>query len=84
MRDFTPGPWRIISIEGGMVAIDGANGEEVTGFVSPEDGRLIAAAPELLGALIALYAVAEVGRDEDYGAVTNAAAAIAKATGEQS
>ena len=43
------------------------------------NARLIAAAPELLGALIALYAVAEVGRDEDYGAVTKAAAVIAKA-----
>ena len=51
MSDFTPAPWRIGAIESGMVAIDGANGEEVTGFVSPEDGRLIAAAPDLLEAL---------------------------------
>ena len=51
MSDFTPAPWRIGAIESGMVAIDGANGEEVTGFVFPEDGRLIAAAPDLLEAL---------------------------------
>ena len=51
MSDFTPTPWRIGAIEGGMVAIDGANGEEVTGFVFQEDGRLIAAAPDLLEAL---------------------------------
>ena len=51
MSYFTPTPWRIGAIESGMVAIDGANGEEVTGFVSPEDGRLIAAAPDLLEAL---------------------------------
>jgi hypothetical protein len=40
-----------------------------------------ALAAELLEALMALYAVAHVECDEDYGAVTNAAAAIAKATG---
>ena len=51
MSDFTPGPWRIGAIESGMVAIDGANGEEVTGFVFQEDGRLIAAAPDLLEVL---------------------------------
>ena len=46
------------------------------------DARLIAAAPQLLEALVALHAVAQVGRDEDYAAVTNAAAVIAKATGQ--
>jgi hypothetical protein len=45
---------------------------------------LIAAAPELLEALTALYAVANVDRDESYIAVTRAAAAIAKATGSKS
>lgn len=45
------------------------------------NARLIAAAPELLAALIALHAVASVEEDKDYAAVTNAAAAIAKATG---
>ena len=84
MSYFTPTPWRIGAIESGMVAIDGANGEEVTGFVSPEDGRLIAAAPDLLEALKALlerYALA-IGNEgiECY----QARAAIAKATGEQS
>ena len=45
------------------------------------NARLIAAAPELLAALIALYAVASVEKDKDYAAVTNAAAVISKATG---
>ena len=83
MSKHTPGPWRIGAIESGMVAIDGANGEEVTGFVFREDGRLIAAAPDLLEALKALlerYALA-IGNEgiECY----QARAAIAKATGEQ-
>jgi hypothetical protein len=45
------------------------------------NARLIAAAPELLKALIALHAVARVPMDEDYAAVTNAAEVIARATG---
>ncbi|MFN8996242.1 MAG: hypothetical protein ACK5X3_21605 [Pseudomonadota bacterium] len=47
----TPGPWKIGAYESGQMAVDGANGEEVTGFISPEDACLIAAAPELLEAL---------------------------------
>ena len=90
MSDFTPGPWRIGAIESGMVAIDGANGEEVTGFVFPEDGRLIAAAPDLLDAL-QQYSIgftdesaarAEFG-DYEVDRELKRRAAIARATGEQ-
>ena len=87
MSDFTPGPWRVFVI-GGMVAIDGANGEEVTGFVSPEDGRLIAAAPDLLEALQdvdALWMHHSIAHGD--GKISplheKVIAAIAKATGEQ-
>ena len=80
MSDFTPGPWRIGAIESGMVAIDGANGEEVTGFVFPEDGRLIAAAPDLLEALkrCKFDSLNMTLEDREF-----CRAAIAKATGEQ-
>ena len=80
MSDFTPVPWRIGAIESGMVAIDGANGEEVTGFVSPEDGRLIAAAPDLLEALkrCKFDSLNMTLEDREF-----CRAAIAKATGEQ-
>ena len=88
MSYFTPTPWRIGAIESGMVAIDGANGEEVTGFVSPEDGRLIAAAPDLLEALQdvdALWMHHSIAHGD--GKISplheKVIAAIAKATGEQ-
>jgi hypothetical protein len=45
------------------------------------NARLIAAAPELLEALIDLHAVAYVTSDEHYEPIARAAAAIAKATG---
>ena len=80
MSYLTPTPWRIISIEGGMVAIDGANGEGVTLCVSPEDGRLIAAAPDLLEALkrCKFDSLNMTLEDREF-----CRAAIAKATGEQ-
>ena len=88
MRNITPTPWRIGAIESGMVAIDGANGEEVTGFVSPEDGHLIAAAPDLLAALQdvdALWMHHSIAHGD--GKISplheKVIAAIAKATGEQ-
>lgn len=80
MSYLTPTPWRIGAIESGMVAIDGANGEEVTGFVSPEDGRLIAAAPDLFE-FIAEW-LSSQGNDKNY-MTEKARAAIARATGEQ-
>ena len=83
MSDFTPAPWRIGAIESGMVAIDGANGEEVTGFVFPEDGRLIAAAPDLLEALRLMVDLVELAVPFEGDTLRRARAAIAKATGEQ-
>lgn len=89
MRNITPTPWRIGAIESGMVAIDGANGEEVTGFVSPEDGSLIAAAPDLLEALQEMVAMwrsvcsSQGWEPEHLAEAVRAQAAIAKATGEQ-
>ena len=83
MSDFTPGPWRIGAIESGMVAIDGANGEEVTGFVSPEDGRLIAAAPDLLAALKDMTGLVQLMCPFDGPQQRKARTAIARATGEQ-
>jgi hypothetical protein len=44
---FTPGPWKIGAYESGRMAVDGANGEEVTGYIDIEDAHLIAAAPDL-------------------------------------
>ena len=90
MNKHTPGPWNRIKGDRNVYSAAGTvcktpailgGGSAATNWEA--NARLIAAAPELLGALIALYAVAEVVRDEDYGAVTNAAAVIAKATGEQ-
>ena len=88
MSKHTPGPWRIAALESGMVAIDGVNGEEVTGFVFPEDGRLIAAAPDLLAALQdvdALWMHHSIAHgDGKIGPLhEKVISAIAKATGEQ-
>jgi pyruvate kinase len=33
------------------MAVDGANGEEVTGYIDPEDAYLIAAAPDMYAEL---------------------------------
>jgi hypothetical protein len=51
MSKHTPGPWTIGGLESGQAAVDGANGEDVTGFISPADAALIAAAPDMLAAL---------------------------------
>lgn len=50
MNEFkgTPGPWTIGAMESGQVAVDGLNGEEVTGWLDPHDGHLISAACDLL------------------------------------
>lgn len=55
MSAHTPGPWRIVGADGHALAIWGANAEDVVSEkrvpMRQEDARLIAAAPELLGAL---------------------------------
>ena len=50
-KKWTPGPWRIGAIESGRLAVDGRNGEQVTGFVEGYDAYLIKAAPVLVEAL---------------------------------
>lgn len=52
----TPGPWIIGAFESGKAAVDGPNGEEVTGWVELRDAHLISAAPDLLAACEALLA----------------------------
>lgn len=79
MNKHTPGPWR---------AVEGVNSWEVWAgdiqvidfVLEQEDAQLIAAAPDLLGALeLAVYeASGEAGNDW----YTNALAVIAKARGE--
>lgn len=54
----TPGPWRIGAMESGRYAVDGENGQEVTGWIDSEtDAHLIAAAPKLLAMLKKFIAV---------------------------
>lgn len=94
----TPGPWSWQTNQANRVSIDGPDGAEVVRAeeyagsawveVSEDDARLIAAAPELLEALILLeHEMVESGNagSVDYGwkpAIEKTRAAIAKATGE--
>ena len=79
----TPGPWHLVNgtqIRSAKHQI--AKVWMMRGSEGVANARLISAAPEMLEALVALHAVARVDRDEDYLAVTKAAAVIAKATGQ--
>jgi hypothetical protein len=82
MSEFTPGPWRYWWEEGYVGEINSANGTLVAGFdTEPKkaDALLIAAAPELLGALMMLYIRGGLGlQTHEY-----IRSIIAKATGEQ-
>jgi len=82
----TPGPW-IVDAAAEVVYGTSDEGEHIVVVyelnTNEADARLIAAAPDLLEALIALHAVAVVS-DEQYSAVTNAAAAIHRAVGRVS
>jgi hypothetical protein len=51
LSKITPWPWKIGVYRGGRMAVDGANGEEVTGWIASEDSCLIAVAPEMLDLL---------------------------------
>lgn len=76
----TPGPWRYDYAPGYCGELLAANGTTLAEFVtepSEANARLIAAAPDLLEALID---IAE--KSTDAGAIECARAAIAKATGE--
>lgn len=88
MTRHTPGPWKIGALESGQAAVDGADGSEVTGFISIPDAHLIAAAPDLLAACDRLLMSADaswrgrdVGHDWDV-ACDEAVKAIAKARGQ--
>ena len=91
MSEFTPGPWRYWFEEGYVGEITSANGKLVAGFdtePNEADARLIAAAPELLGAcelIVSAFDALKQGsaaRNEPLQ-INAARAAIAKATGEQ-
>ena len=87
----TPGPWvtrksELSRPESKRVDIVTTTGDFSPSFVAgdalPEDARLIASAPELLSALVALLEQADLGEvDEETAPIVEAArAAIAKAT----
>jgi hypothetical protein len=82
MSEFTPGPWRYWWEEGYVGEINSANGKLVAGFdtePNEADARLIAAAPELLGALMMLDIRGGLGlQTHEY-----IRSIITKATGEQ-
>lgn len=94
----TPGPWKIepsIPEEGvKCIWIKGANTEsyrpEIGAVFAPQhekafsDARLIAAAPELLGALESMLEHAEFSTQQGREAFAKARAAITKATAPQS
>lgn len=91
MSEFTPGPWRYWFEEGYVGEITSANGKLVAGFdtePNEADARLIAAAPELLGAcelIVSAFDALKQGsaaRNEPLQ-INAARAAIAKATGGQ-
>ena len=88
MSRSTPGPWIASDYDVNYVEIDAANGEQVGEAYSPANGRLIAAAPELLEALTLLLQQVDAsgnGDAPDFGwpkATQAARAAIAKAEGQ--
>lgn len=91
----TPGPWRTVAASAhksnpqttrrDIIGKCEFGDVYVAGDISKEDARLIASAPELLSALVALLEQADLGEvDEETGPIVEAArAAIAKATGEK-
>lgn len=88
MSKATISPWTMRQ-SGGVYVIDGHEGrlqniaEVYTGI---EDALVVTASRDLLDALVIAYGLlAKIGVDDaDYHVVTNAAAAIGKATGDKS
>lgn len=84
----TPGPWRFSTHphDGNYMRIhcssDPHEGDNLRGYCGEANARLIAAAPELLEALERLIASGDVRDAAEKGAITQARAAIAKATGK--
>lgn len=90
MTAHTPGPWTANPEEGDYASITTDDGREVAGAYSWANGRLIAAAPDLLAALEELVTRRErVARkqggslDGTDGRYVRARAAIARAKGEK-
>lgn len=82
MSAHTPGPWRYDYEVGYCGEIVASNGQTICTFNDeplPSHARLIAAAPELLEALIDLVALYPL--DSTDAIITSARAAISKATG---
>lgn len=94
---FTPGPWRMVGTTANRFVVTASSGTVIAetwkDFRQEADARLIAAAPELYGALEALIAMQDqMSRKPtdgggvfpaDYGIVRGRAhAALAKARGE--
>ena len=86
MSKHTPGPWTIEESElmGRDVVSAGSMALICTQVYSPDDARLIAAAPELLAALDALLNYNSLGSYDRASVRQQARAAIAKATGSGS
>ena len=83
MTKNTQGPWSIGAMKSGGYAVDGANGEEITGWIdSTADASLISAAPELLEILQKIVAQSDAGWAAIVDPlVAEARVAISKATG---
>lgn len=85
----TPGPWRFKphSVDSNYMLIfcspDQGEGDNLRGYCGEANARLIAAAPDLLEALQRLVMDGDVRDSAGKGAINEALAAIAKATGEQ-
>lgn len=53
LSEATPGPWRVAWVDGGRMALNGADGSKITGWLDPKDGPLILNAPADLEYLLA-------------------------------
>ena len=83
---FTPGSWRAVSTGNHQGLIISTSGANIAVAYDNRDANIIAAAPDLLAALIDALKIIDAHRQVSggYGDITamNARAAIAKALGE--